>query len=388
MTMHKLRVIFICSAVIITVVAFFLLQNPDLSLSLSGHRSGPGPIGFQITGISEKGNVWLDNDESRPVDLKTMNFVSETRLQSDAQTAWEFFFDGFLFTALPASAIHFTPQTRELILEKGEFYWEKKLSAQKVEISLLKAGNIFKLSNAGRIRLGTNALEIWNYAGQLDFDLNGKLFHLNELQYLNSRDGGRLPAAALFPAPPFVSPEAETIALTNPNDTIIQFKWKNVQGAREYVLKIYPSALRDNLLLSKVVADNAVTLDIMPFIEYSELYWEVAAFDAARRIDSAPAKMGVITISSSLLKKGLLPQPPRIEVSSLSVSGEMVLIKGGSDPNAQLFIDGAVVKLDGDGKFIHTISYKSIGVKEIVFRAVAPSGLEAVLKKQVTIFEE
>ncbi len=388
MTMRKLRVVFISSTVLIAIVAFFLLKNPDLSFSVPGNRSGPGPVGFQVTGISEKGNVWLDNDEARPVDLKTMNFVSETRLQSDAQTAWEFFFDGFLFTALPASAIHYTPQTRELILEKGEFYWERKLSPQKVEISLFKAGNIFTLSNAGRIRLGANALEIWNYAGQLDFDLNGKLFHLDELQYLNSRDGGRLPAAALFPAPPFVSPEAETIALTNPNDTIIQFKWKNVQGAREYVLKIYPSALRENLLLSKVVADNAVTLDIMPFSEYSELYWEVAAFDSARRIDSAPARMGVITISSSLLKKGLLPQPPRIEVSSLSVSGEMVLIKGGSDPNAQLFIDGAVVKLDGEGKFIHTISYKSIGVKEIVFRAVAPSGLEAVLKKQVTIFEE
>jgi hypothetical protein len=388
MTMRKLRVIFVSSTVLITVIGFFLLKNPDFSLSVSGSRPGPGLVGFQITGISEKGNVWMDNDESRPVDLKTMNFVSETRLQSDAQTAWEFFFDGFLFTALPASAIHFTPQTRELILEKGEFYWEKKLSAQNVEISLFKAGNIFKLSASGRIRLGANALEIWNYAGQLDFDLNGKLFHLNELQYLNSRDGGRLPAAPLFPAPPFVSPEAETIALTSPDDTIIQFKWKNVQGAREYVLKIYPSALRDNLLLSRVVADNAVTLDIMPFSEYSELYWEVAAFDAGRRIDSAPARMGVITISSSLLKKGLLPQPPRIEVASLSVSGEMVLIKGGTDPNAQLFIDGDVVKLDGDGKFIHTISYKSIGVKEIVFRAVAPSGLEAVLKKQVTIFEE
>jgi hypothetical protein len=388
MTMRKLRVIFVSSSVLIAVIGYFLLKAPDFSLSVSGTRAGPGPVGFQITGISEKGNVWLDNDESRPVDLKTMNFISETRLQSDAQTAWEFFFDGFLFTALPASAIHYTPQTRELILEKGEFYWEKKLSAQKVEISLFKAGNIFKLSDAGRIRLGTNALEIWNYAGHLDLDLNGKLFHLNELQYLDSRDGGRQPAAPLFPAPPFVSPEAETIALTDPNDTIIQFKWKNVQGAREYVLKLYPSALRDNLLLSKVVADNAVTLDIMPFIEYSELYWEVAAFDAARRIDSAPSRMGVITISSSLLKKGLLPQPPRIEVGSLSVSGEMVLIKGGTDPHAQLFIDGGVVKLDSDGKFIHTISYKSIGVKEIVFRAVAPSGLEAVLKKQVTIFEE
>ena len=307
---------------------------------------------------------------------------------SDAQTAWEFFFEGFLFTALPGTAIRYTPQTRELILEKGEFYWERKLTGQKVEISLFTGGNIFKLSSSGRIRLGGKALEIWNYSGQLDFDFDGKLYHLNELQYLNSRDGGRTAPAALFPAPPFVSPEAETLALTSPNDTIVQFKWKNVQGARDYILKLYPSALRDNLLLSKVVAENAVTLDIMPFIEYSELYWEVAAFDPGRRIESAPARMGVITISSSLLKKGLLPQPPRIEVGSLSVSGEMVLIKGGTDPNAQLFIDGIAVKLDGEGRFIHTISYKSIGVKEIVFRAVAPSGLEAVLKKQVTIFEE
>jgi len=138
--------------------------------------------------------------------------------------------------------------------------------------------------------------------------------------------------------------------LTQPNDTIIQFKWKNVQGAREYILKLYPSDLRDDLLMSRIVAENAVTLDIMPFIEYSELYWEVAAFDAARRIESAPARMGVITISSSLLKKGLQPQPPVIEVTSLSVSGEMVLIKGVTDSHAQLFIDGVAVKLDSEGR--------------------------------------
>jgi len=149
---------------------------------------------------------------------------------------------------------------------------------------------------------------------------------------MNSRDSGRTPPTALFPAPPFISPEAETISLTQPNDTIIQFKWKNVQGALGYILKLYPSAMRDNLLLSKIVADNAVTLDIMPFIEFSELYWEVAVYDDSRRVESAPARMGVITISSSLLKKGLQPEPPRIEVGSLSVSGEMVLIKASPIP--------------------------------------------------------
>ena len=208
------------------------------------------------------------------------------------------------------------------------------------------------------------------------------------MQYLDTRNGNKLPPANLFPAPPFVSPEAETIALALPNDTIIQFKWKNVQGARNYLLKLYPSALRDNLLLNKVVAGNSIILDIMSFIENSELYWEVAAFDTVRQIESAPAKMGMIRISSSLLKKGLLPQPPQIEVSSLSVSGNMVLIKGRADLNAQLTIDGVEVRMDGEGRFIHTISYKSIGVKGIVFRAVAPSGLESLLKKQVTIFEE
>jgi hypothetical protein len=386
--MTKLRVIFLSSAFLIAIIGFFWLNHPDFSLSFSSKRFNPAAGGFQITGISEKGNVWLDNDETRPVDIKTLNFISETQLRSDAQTAWEFFFDGFLFTALPGSAIHYTPQTRELILEKGEFYWDKKLAVQKVEISLFKAGNIFRLSASGRIRLGSNSLAIWNFSGQLDFDYNGRLFHLKELQYLDTKNGSKLPPADLFPAPPFVSPEAETIALTLANDTIIQFKWKNVQGARNYLLKLYPSALRDNLLLSKVVAGNSIMLDIMSFIEYSELYWEVSAFDTVREIESAPAKMGVIRISSSLLKKGLLPQPPQIEVNSLSVSGNMVLIKGSTDPHAQLSIDGVSVKLDSEGKFIHTISYKSIGVKDIIFRAVAPSGLDLVLKKQVTIFEE
>ena len=386
--MNRFRVIFLVSMILIAVVAFVLLNHPVAPLSAPGVRSGLGAAGFQITGISEKGNVWLDRDETRLVDIKSLDFVSETRLHSDAQTAWEFLFEGFLFTALPGSAIQYTPQTRELILEKGEFYWERKLAGQKVEASLFQGGNIVKLSSAGRFRLGSNALEAWNYSGQLEFDLNGKLLRLGELQYMNSRDSGRTPPTALFPAPPFISPEAETISLTQPNDTIIQFKWKNVQGALGYILKLYPSAMRDNLLLSKIVADNAVTLDIMPFIEFSELYWEVAVYDDSRRVESAPARMGVITISSSLLKKGLQPEPPHIEVGSLSVSGEMVLIKGVTDPHAQLFIDDVTVKLDAEGRFIHTISYKSIGVKEIVFRAVAPSGLEAVLKKQVTIFEE
>jgi hypothetical protein len=369
-------------------MAFFWLNSPDFSLQVPGEYTGLAAKGFQVTGISEKGNLFFNNDERRLADVKTSIFSTETRLRSDDQTAWEFFFEGVLFTVLPGSGIHYTPQTGELILENGEFYWEKKLGRQSTEISLLKAGNIFRLSASGRMRLRDKFLEIWNYSGQADLDYNGKPFHLQELQYLKTGGGGKFSPVTIFPPPPSISPENETISLITPNDTIIQFKWKNVRGASNYLLKIYPSPLRDSILSSKMVAGNSIMLDILPFIDYSELYWEVAAFDEARNIESIPARMGVIKISSSMLKKGMLAQPPKIEVSSLSVSGNMVLIKGSTDPNAQLSIEGIIIKLDNDGKFIHTISYKSIGIKDIVFRALAPSGLETVLKKQVTIFEE
>jgi hypothetical protein len=386
--MKKFKVIFIACSFLIAIMAFFWLNSPDFSLSVPGEYSGSAAKGFQITGISEKGNLYFNNDETRLADVKTSIFSTETRLRSDDQTAWEFFFERVLFSALPGSGIHYTPQTRELILENGEFYWEKKLGRENTEIYLLKAGNIFRLSASGRIRLGDKFLEIWNYSGQVDFDYNGKRFHLQELQYLKIGGGDKFSPVNLFPAPPSISPENETISLIHPNDTIIQFKWKNVRGAGNYLLKVYPSPLRDNILASKVVAGNTIMLDILPFIDYNELYWEVAAFDEARNIESFPARMGVIKISSSMLKKGMLSQPPKIEISSLSVSGNMVLIKGSTDPNAQLSIEGVTIKLDNDGKFIHTISYKSIGIKDIVFKAIAPSGLATVLKKQVTIFEE
>jgi hypothetical protein len=369
-------------------MAFFWLNSPDFSLSVPGEYSASTDKGFQVTGISQKGNLFFDNDETRLADVKTSIFSTETRLRSDDQTAWEFIFEGILFSALPGSGIHYTPQTRELVLGNGEFYWGKKRGQQITEISLLQAGNIFRLSVSGRIRLSDRFLEIWNYSGQVDLDYNGKAFHLQELQYLKIGGGGKLSPINLFPAPPSISPEDETISLVHPNDTIIQFKWKNVRGANNYLLKVYPSPLRDNILSSQVIAGNNIMLDILPFIEYDELYWEVAAFDEVRNIESLPARMGVLKISSSMLKKGMLSQPPNIEVSSLSVSGNMVLIKGSTDPNAQLSIEGIAIKLDNDGKFIHTISYKSIGIKSIVFKAMAPSGLETVLKKQVTIFEE
>jgi len=386
--MKKIRVIFILCSLFIAVLAFFWLTKPDFSIQTKADQKGFTAKGFYLTGISEKGNLYVNNNEAQLADVKTTDFSQETRLRSDDLTAWEFFFEGVLFTVLPGGSIQYTPQTRELILENGEFYWQKQLSRQNVDLSLFQAGNILRLSDSGRIRLKNKSLEIWNYSGQIDFDYNGKAYRLQSMQFLKTLGSGKFSRGNLLPPPPSISPENEVISPVHINDTIIQFKWKNVRGADNYLVKIYSSPLRDNVLSRKVAAGNSVMMDILPLLEYDTIYWEVAAFNETENIESIPAPFGVIRINSAMLKKGMTAQPPPVDVSSLSVSGNMVLIKGSTDANAQLTIDGIGIKLDHTGKFIHTISYKSIGVKEIIFRAEAPSGLTTVLKKQVTIFEE
>jgi hypothetical protein len=51
-------------------------------------------------------------------------------------------------------------------------------------------------------------------------------------------------------------------------------------------------------------------------------------------------------------------------------------------------IENDQVKIDMDGKFIHTIAFKTLGTKEIIFRLVSKAGVETIKTKQVKIFAE
>ena len=99
--MKKLRVIFLSCSLLIAGMAFFWLNSPDFSSAVPGEFGGSVTKGFQVTAISEKGNLYFNDDETRLADVRTSIFSADTRLRSDDQTAWEFFFEGVLFTVLP-----------------------------------------------------------------------------------------------------------------------------------------------------------------------------------------------------------------------------------------------------------------------------------------------
>jgi hypothetical protein len=343
-----------------------------------------------------------------PANVKEIKYPGEIFLKSDAQTSFEFLYSSTVFTVLPSSSLYFQTKTKEFYLT-GEFFWRKEIQKNKVEVNITSSEKIkslfeqvntvtisdqeefpkiiLSLSETGRVRFENGVIHIWNYSGELKYNNNQEIHILKSNQMLQViKNNTKI--EDILPPPEYISPENKTIYLSNVDDSVLKFNWKSVMGASYYILRLYSSDLRENIISEKIVAINRKSLDILKFEDLNKIYWQVSAFDEEKKIEGVPSKFGQIKIIGFLLEKEKILKPPNLEITSLTVSGNMVLIKGEADANSQLFIDNEVVKIDSDGKFIHTLTFKTIGTKTILFRLISPSEIETVLQRQVVIFEE
>jgi hypothetical protein len=168
----------------------------------------------------------------------------------------------------------------------------------------------------------------------------------------------------------------------------MRFSWQRVDGADGYMFRIFPSILRERVLMERFIPGNQLNVELMVFQEYADLFWDVSALSQRNKMEGVPTPVGHVRLEGSLLGQKSVTRPPQLTITSLTVGGNIVLIKGEAETNSQLFINSEPVKIDMDGKFIHTMTYRNIGVKTIEFRLVSPSETETVVTRQVTIFEE
>lgn len=384
--MKYVRLLFLVVIVLVLGVAFLVLHRADFGRPVVSTLAAVGRNSMQLTAVSGQGSIFQDSARTRAYDVRHADFSHESGVYADKRTAFEFTFAGAVFTALPGTELHFTPQTGELRFEAGEFFWQKKLPAAKLEVALPGSGTILELSRAGRCRIAPAMLEIWSYSGQGALTAGANRFTLNELRQLVLRGNGKTVDNTIPSAAEAISPE-ERVIDANAESTVVQFKWKGVPGCNNYLLKMFSSPLRETLLYSNTIAANSVNIDMLSIREASEFYWEVYGLDG-NGIEGVPSGIGHVIVRGTADRGTLSAQPPELTVTSLSVNGNIVLIKGQVSLNAELFIDNQQVQPDGEGNFFYTISYSSIGTKEIVLRAVVSSGLEAVVRKQVVIYEE
>jgi hypothetical protein len=359
---------------------------------------------FKITQISGNGNIYQSKQPlnrkhlslTDRVDIKNMNLNSEQYLMSDSHTAFEFYCFGTAFTVLPGSYLYYMPQTKEIWFYNGEFYWHVKSKTKKVDIFI--RGDVestdtspqqsISLSTSGRARISPNWIRIWNYTGKLTFNYGSDTRELEANQHLIYRKNNRVEISRLFASPGTISPENKVVSLKEPGSSVVNFSWKVVRGAPRYIFRLYPSNLMENILFEKDVPTPRFNLDLLQFEDFGEFYWQVFAYDPMSNREGSPSAMGYLKLVGALLNKEMALKPPELKIKTLDANGNLVLIEGETDMNATLYINDVLVTVNMDGTFIHTINFEKIGRNRILFKIISPSGIETIVEKFATTYDE
>jgi hypothetical protein len=168
----------------------------------------------------------------------------------------------------------------------------------------------------------------------------------------------------------------------------VKFNWKAVKGAQRYILRLYSSILKENLLYEKEVVTNRLNLDLLQFEDFGEFHWQVSAYDLENNREGAPSEMGHLKLVGAILNKEKALRPPPLIIKTLDPSGNLVLIEGETEKNAQLYINDVPITVNMDGTFVHTINFEKIGRNRIDFRVISASGIETTVEKYVNTYDE
>lgn len=397
--MTKVRFIFIGVVFIIAAAAviFFNHFEPPTNMTIEKISE------FKITQISRNGNVFYDKrpiagrelSQVKRVDIKRMQFNDEIYFMTDNQTAFEFYCHGTAFTVLPGSYLYYQPKTKEFWFYQGAFLWNKIGKKQKVDIFLKQAENttgdtsprVVTLSQKGKLRINPNTVILWNHEGSLKYNEGDEPHNLKANQTLISTPRRGVNIHPLLHPPEHISPVETIIALNEPGDSVVKFNWKAVRGAQLYILRLYSSILMEHILLEKEIETNRLNVDMLQFEDFGEFYWQVTPYDPVTQREGIPSKLGFIKVTGTLLDKETALRPPELKQASLNVNGNLVVIQGETDKDAQLFINNVAVPVT-EGKFIHTVNFQSIGRHKIIFKILSPVGVEIIVEKSVNIYDQ
>ncbi len=400
MSMNKIRLIFLAVVLIILIVAGIKFNTFESPVNPKINKISE----FKITQISGNGNIYFDKNPlerkylslSQAVEMKRMSYPDEMYLMTDTHTSFEYYCFGASFAVLPNSYLYYQPRTREIWFFPGTFLWKKEVKTKNIEISVKRGvekdnespPQIVTLSDAGKIKVTPNVVEVWNYSGDLKFNDGEETYTLQSNHYLILSRKQKVNTFRILHAPEVISPETKIISLNEPGDSIVKFSWRGVKGAQRYILRLFSSNLMGNILYEKEISSNRLNLDLLRFEDFGDFYWQVSAYDPVGGREGAPSKLGFLKLTGALLDKENILKPPELKINTFNVSGNMVLIGGETDETASLFINDAPININADGTFFHTLNFPKIGRHPVFFKVISASGLETTEERYATIFDE
>jgi len=192
----------------------------------------------------------------------------------------------------------------------------------------------------------------------------------------------------LLAAPADLDPQALERAIRQPQDQILHLSWSPVAGAKAYLVRFYDSLLMLRPVHQIWVDTNrwAGTMAVLP--GPGTFFWQVVAGREHGDEDGVPSLPARLNVTGLTADSAEVSEKPHLEIRSVNVGGNVVIIRGRGDAAARLTVNGQVVVMGANGDFVHTISFPGAGVRTLEFRLVSPRQTETVMTREVVLFDE
>jgi FecR protein len=379
------RTIYLAVAAVALLVAGWLLvryvqqspptpapESPKPSLTTARFTSIEGSVRVKAVGTFE----WV---AATPDTTLRQSDLVRTAGGSSAEIA---FFDGTVIQVRPDSLITIEEAMEDPATRRRRVGWHitsgmvnyEKTSAGSTEVStptvrVTQGGP--GTGSFGVSESGDTDIRVFGGAGAQVRTTAGTTLQLESGRAVTVDSAGKagpevaLPAAPVLRAPPH---QAE-ITYPDPTKATTPLVWQGVPGSRSYhVMLDYGSSFSRPLVDQKDVRDTSVDLQ---GLEAGKYYWRVSAV-GPRGVEGPFAPASQFTVTKSA------PPPatkgPPLSIETVDVRGNIVQVKGRTEPGGRVAVNGQPIQVQGDGSFNEFITLAKTGQQQLVIRATGIDG--------------
>lgn len=189
-----------------------------------------------------------------------------------------------------------------------------------------------------------NQHEFTVQAGAAEVQRGSQRVQLSQYERVSFPSGGEITLSKVLAPPNPVSPlNQEPISAEDPERLPVEFRWRPVEGAVGYHLRVSTSSM-----FTQVVAEKRVTSPgtVVSGLRGGDYFWVVTAQDA-KGGSSEPSETRKFTLYKRGASEAML-----LEMDPPKLHGNVVEITGRTEPGATLLIQGQTVpNIGADGRF-------------------------------------
>ncbi len=365
----KKYLIYFLPVIFVVFLIFYFLSFPEIKISIKN------PVNFTILEIFGEVSLARNGQE---INIKEIPFVLHLKDEINIKP-----FSGLTILCKNSSIVICHPTTVISIgdnfinLKSGLIEW--KNGRDGIEIHF-EDGSILYPSGRGLIEIDSK-LTIISLKNESRYKIGSREGKVEELQKLIV-DAGKLMTEKVEKPPVLLSPKSGEVY----GDWKKDFGTMNVSiadptGYDQYLFEVSSDPYFLSTMFSIFLKDKDARISLER-IGTGKRYARVIPYKG--RISGLPSESVEFFVKAFPLSKPLEEgTPPRIDIHSVILSGNIVIVKGKVDRECRLFVNKEEVSPEPNGDFNVPIIFKDIGEKWIEIEAISPNGLRSSKRQRV-----